>query len=113
VLPLQTYAKDPGGSFFSGAVGLRVRRAGGIAEAGRITHGAGADQAVVRRAFVSGSRLLTVSDRGIAAAALDTLAPLGFTAFPEQPAADGGLPVPVAVSPAASSARSSSPSGRP
>lgn len=113
VLPLQTYAKDPGGSFFSGAVGLRVRRAGGIAEVGRITHGAADQQAVVRRAFVSGSRLLTVSDRGIAAAALDTLAPLGFTAFPEQPAGSGGLPVPVPVSAAASSARSSSPAGRP
>ena len=107
VLPLQTYAKDPGGSFFSGAVGLRVRRAGGIAEVGRITHGTAAEQAVVRRAFVSGSRLFTVSDRGIAAAALGTLAPLGFTAFPVQPVVGGGVVEPVSAG--AASARPSSP----
>ncbi len=107
VLPLQTYAKDPGGGFFSGAVGLRVRRAGGIAEVGRITHGTAIEQAVVRRAFVSGSRLFTVSDRGIAAANLDTLAPLGFTAFPVQPGGGGGVVEPLSAG--AASATPSSP----
>jgi uncharacterized secreted protein with C-terminal beta-propeller domain len=103
VLPLQTYATDPAGSSFAGAVGLRIRRAG-IAEVGRITHGTGADQAIVRRSFVAGSRLFTVSDRGIAAASLDKLAPLGFTAFPDQPATGGGgVIVPLSGEPATSS----------
>ena len=109
VLPLQTYARDPAGGVFSGAVGLRVRRAGGIAEVGRITHGAATDQAVVRRALVAGPRLVTISDRGIAAANLDTLAPLGFSAFPDQPVSGGGGGVIVPLSAAAAAATSSSP----
>ena len=106
VLPLQAYGKDPVAGGFAGAVGLRATRAGGIAEAGRVTHGTGAEQAVVRRALVTGGRLITISDRGIATARLDTLAPLGFTALPAPaPVAGGAIPP---VSAAAAAARSSS-----
>lgn len=104
VLPLQTYAKAAGGASFTGAVGLRVRRAGGITEVGRITHTVAGEQAGVRRSLVAGSRLITVSDRGIAAADLDSLAPLGFTAFPDQPVV---TPDPLPLSPGAASATSS------
>lgn len=111
VLPLQTYPKDPGGSFFNGAVGLRVGRAKGIAEVGRITHPVPSGQGVVRRSLVAGSRLVTISDQGIAAARLDTLAPLGYTAFPEQTTGGGGGG-PVPLSAAAARAMSSSPAAR-
>lgn len=80
MLPLQQYGTDPA-STFAGAVGLRVQRTG-IEEVGRVTHGADPYPVVVRRAFVAGGRVITLSDRGIAASRLDTLAPLGFTAFP-------------------------------
>lgn len=80
VLPLQQYdtsgpvapgtpiplARRAAVTPFSGAVGLRVQR-GGITEAGRVTHGTGDAAAVVRRSLVAQGRLLTVSDRGIAA----------------------------------------------
>ena len=105
VLPLQTSAKIAGGASFTGAVGLRVRGAGGITEVGRITHTVAGESAVVRRSLVAGARLITVSDRGIAAADLDSLAPLGFTAFPEQPVVTPG---PLPLSAAAASATSSS-----
>lgn len=77
MLPLQQYAGTP----FTGAVGLRVRRTG-IDEVGRVTHGDTPYPTVVRRSFVAGGRVITLSDRGIAANRLDTLSPLGFTAFP-------------------------------
>lgn len=95
VLPLQQY--DTGGPAvpgvpvplaraaavtpFAGAVGLRVERSG-IAEAGRVAHGAGAGGAIVRRSLVAKGRLLTVSDQGIAASRLTDLGALGFTSFP-------------------------------
>jgi uncharacterized secreted protein with C-terminal beta-propeller domain len=80
VLPLQEYS---GGNSFVGAVGLRVRRAQGIEEIARITHGADPYPAAIRRSLVARGRLYTISDRGIASAKLDTLAALGFLAFPE------------------------------
>jgi hypothetical protein len=66
---------------FAGAVGLRVERSG-ISEAGRASHGTDADAAVVRRSLVAGGRLVTLSDRGIAAHRLSDLSTLGFAAFP-------------------------------
>lgn len=66
---------------FSGAVGLRVERSG-ITEAGRASHGTSPYPAVVRRSLVARGRLVTVSDRGIAAHRLSDLATLGFSAFP-------------------------------
>ncbi len=95
VLPLQQYdtsgaapglpvplARAAAATPFAGAVGLRVERSG-ISEAGRVAHGAGAAGALVRRSLVAKGRLLTISDRGIAASRLADLGPLGFTAFPE------------------------------
>ena len=67
---------------FAGAVGLRIQRSG-IAEAGRVSHGADPSLAVVRRSLVAQGRLLTISDRGIAASRLSDLGQLGFTAFPQ------------------------------
>ncbi|MCU0314588.1 MAG: beta-propeller domain-containing protein, partial [Solirubrobacteraceae bacterium] len=80
MLPLQQYGPDPAAAF-TGAVGLRVERTG-ITEAGRVTHGNDPYPALVRRSFVAGGRVITVSDRGLAASRVDTLAPLGFAAFP-------------------------------
>ena len=79
VLPLQEYRDN---ASFSGAVGLRVRKAQGIEEIGRISHPGATYTGAIRRTLVVGKRVYTVSDLGIAAAALDTLAPLGFLAFP-------------------------------
>ena len=66
---------------FAGAVGLHVQRSG-ITEAGRVSHGTDPYPAVVRRSLVAQGRLLTISDRGIAASRLSDLGQLGFTAFP-------------------------------
>ena len=66
---------------FAGAVGLHIQRSG-IAEAGRVSHGTDPYPAVVRRSLVAQGRLLTISDRGIAASRLSDLGQLGFTAFP-------------------------------
>ncbi len=84
VLPLDSWSAGDGGAAFTGAVGLRVRRAQGIEELGRVTHARAEDgwSPPVRRSMVVGDRLLTLSDRGIASSRLATLAPIGFTAFP-------------------------------
>ena len=66
---------------FAGAVGLHVQRSG-ITEAGRVSHGTDPYPVVVRRSLVAQGRLLTISDRGIAASRLSDLGQLGFTAFP-------------------------------
>jgi uncharacterized secreted protein with C-terminal beta-propeller domain len=85
VLPLEGYG-DPG---FDGAVGVRVSRTAGLAEAGRITHADPARQgwdAPVARALVAGGRVFTLSGLGLGANSLDDLAPIGFTPFPVPPA---------------------------
>jgi uncharacterized secreted protein with C-terminal beta-propeller domain len=79
---------------FSGAAGFRVDRAAGIAEVGRVRHPGGGS---VSRAVVVGERLLTVSNRGVRASALDTLAPGAFAEFPAPPPPPPGpepLPIP-------------------
>ena len=81
VLPFEQHSTNP---LTSGAVGLRVTRAAGIAERGRIEH-PGSFPLPVRRSLVAGERLVTVSDRGVATSRLSTLAPLGFLAFPQEP----------------------------
>ena len=68
-----------GGATGSAAVGLRIRKPGGIDEIGRITHEGGA---FVQRSLIVGDRLYTLSDVGVASNALSTFAPLGFLAFP-------------------------------
>ena len=84
VIPLESFG--PSGQSFQGAVGFTVG-AGGIAEAGRITHPVTEPGDTLRppiaRSFVIGERLYTLSYAGLAANLVDTLAPLSFTAFPK------------------------------
>lgn len=77
VLPLNSGVLDAEGSGSAVAAGFRVDR-DAIAEVGRVTrHRAG-----VRRAVVVGERLFTLSDDGVQASALSTLAPQTWLPFP-------------------------------
>jgi hypothetical protein len=83
VLPVSFYnGREP----FNGAIGFHVGRAQ-IDEAGRITHGDGPGGYVpaIRRALVVGKRLFTVSDYGVKASTLSSLADEAFVPFPDQP----------------------------
>jgi uncharacterized secreted protein with C-terminal beta-propeller domain len=80
VLPLQSSSGD-GAQSFQGAVGFRVDRAA-ISEAGRIAHDEEGFGYPVRRAIVVGDRLFTLSDRGVVASNLGSLAKLSWTSFP-------------------------------
>jgi hypothetical protein len=66
------------------AVGFRVGRARGIDEVGRIENGEGrpAWGPGIRRSLVVRDAVLTVSDAGVKASSLTTLAELGWAAFP-------------------------------
>ena len=75
VLPLES-------ARFSGAVGLNVERAAGIAEAGRATHQLEGQDWPVRRSLVVGGRLVTISDVGIERNSLTSLAEDAWLAFP-------------------------------
>jgi hypothetical protein len=67
---------------FTGAMGLHIDR-GGITEVGRITHPVSSGYTPpIMRSIVIGDRLYTLSDEGILASRLNTLAPLTFVAFP-------------------------------
>ncbi len=70
--------------FAQKALGFRVSRASGIDAVGSIEHAATPVQgaAAIRRSLVVGSDVLTVSDAGVEASSLTTLAPLGWAAFP-------------------------------
>ena len=89
VLPVQVFdsgdgkAQAPG---FTGAIALKVD-ASGIAETGRVAHDP-ADGYVpaINRSIVIGDQLLTVSDGGVLASALDGFARVGWLAFPQPPA---------------------------
>jgi hypothetical protein len=85
VLPVQAYDDPP----FVGALGLRVRRAGGIAEVGRVAHpnvsGAspvGSPGTPIRRSVVVGDALYTVSAAGVRGSRLGSFADLGFARLP-------------------------------
>ncbi|HEX4364386.1 MAG TPA: beta-propeller domain-containing protein [Solirubrobacteraceae bacterium] len=97
VIPLSQYGS--GGQSFEGAVGFRIGSAS-IAAAGQITHPAPGGvtdyKPPIGRSLVIGDKLYTLSYVGLAANALDTLAPLSFTAFP-QPPASSEPPVGIAV----------------
>ncbi len=69
------------------AVGFRVSRASGIAQAGQITHTAGAlgGALTIRRSLVVGSTVVTVSDAGVKTSSLSSLADQGWAAFPAPP----------------------------
>ena len=70
-------------SAFSGAIGLSVSAADGIREAGRTAHSKSDYdyRAQIRRSLVAGGRLFTLSDRGLKASSLDTLADQAFVEF--------------------------------
>jgi hypothetical protein len=62
---------------FAGAIAFRVDRAAGISEAGRITHPLASEESFpdgVHRSVVVGDRLFTVSQNGVLASSLATLA---------------------------------------
>jgi uncharacterized secreted protein with C-terminal beta-propeller domain len=90
VLPVNAY--DPAaGPTFSGAVGFRIARGTGIKEVIRVSHpGAARGEVPVRRSLVVGDALYTVSDAGVQATGLQTLADEGWAAFPQPQAAGGG-----------------------
>ncbi len=84
VVPVTTQTT---GDQFSGAIALRVDRSG-ITQVGRVSHpaaaGSGAGSSVgapIRRSLVVGDRLITVSDAGMKASSLATLADVGWVAF--------------------------------
>lgn len=78
VVPVIGYEGTP----FAGAVGLRVGRSG-IEEVGRITHpGVERGVAPIRRSLVVGDRLFTVSEAGVKASGLASLADVAWLPFP-------------------------------
>ena len=81
VVPLTQYRSE--GDAFYGAVGFEVDRDRGITEIGRLQHDGGehAYQGTIRRSLVARGRLFTVSDRGVLASTLDTLAPVAFAPY--------------------------------
>jgi hypothetical protein len=88
VLPVQVFDGGAGTSSspgFTGAVALTVN-ASGIAETGRVAHDP-ADGVVptITRSVVIGDQLLTVSDGGVLASALDGFGRVGWVAFPQPP----------------------------
>jgi hypothetical protein len=85
-----TTSSNPG---FVGAIGFHIDKSG-INEVGRITHDAvNGYPPAIRRSIVIGNRVLTVSDGGVMASSLDTLARQAFVAFPQpQPGSAGGQP---------------------
>jgi hypothetical protein len=91
-----TTSSNPG---FTGAIGFRVDRSG-IAEVGRISHDAtNGYTPAIRRSIVIGDALFTVSDGGVMASRLDTLAREAFVPFPQpqpQPGYGGSTGPPTA-----------------
>jgi uncharacterized secreted protein with C-terminal beta-propeller domain len=88
VLPVQVFDSGAGSSSpgFTGAIALKVA-ASGIAEAGRVAHDpTDANVPPITRSIVIGDQLLTVSDGGVLASALDGLGRVGWVAFPQPPA---------------------------
>jgi uncharacterized secreted protein with C-terminal beta-propeller domain len=76
------------------AVAMRVSRPAGITELGRIIHSqAGHSQLPqIDRSLVAGKALLTISNAGVAANGLTSLASLGWTPFPSPPPGPKPLP---------------------
>ena len=82
VVPVYSQSADKP---FAGAIALRVSR-GGITEIGRVSHpaspGSGSSiGAPIRRSLVVGDKLFTVSDAGVKASSLGSLADAGWVAF--------------------------------
>lgn len=84
VLPVQTWAVDVGAPSFGGVIAYRVGRGSGIGELGRIVHPpseASAGATAIRRSIVVRDQLLTVSDAGLKANALESLSDRGWVPF--------------------------------
>jgi hypothetical protein len=90
VLPLHVFSDDErtgATDGFIGVVGFDVDAGAGIREAGRVTHAEGRDGAdfwstpSIRRSVVIGDVLYTVSERGVKASDLTTMADRGWTPF--------------------------------
>ncbi len=78
------------------AVGMHVSRSTGITELGRIVQTL-ANQATlpeIHRSVVVGSNLLTISDSGVEASNLSTLATVGWAGFPVVTTTPGPVPLP-------------------
>ncbi len=86
VIPVDIF--DGSGDPFLGAIGFRIGLTQ-IDEVGRVTHTDGQYPSQVRRAVVVGDRLFTVSDLGVKASALSSLADQAFVAFPAQSQSGG------------------------
>lgn len=70
-----TYGRD------AAVVGVTATKAGGLGEAGRITHGPEWDRGSIVRSVVIGNRIVTVSELGIGTNALDGLGAGDFQPF--------------------------------
>lgn len=89
VLPVQAYNDGPKGSYFSGAMGFRLGRQSGIDKVGEVSHeDDGRYSSGITRSLVVGDKLFTLSNGGLKASALDSLAASGFAAFPPPPERD-------------------------
>jgi hypothetical protein len=92
VLPVQVYAVSttvlvPGQPVsssqpFDGAIGYRVTSAGISEVAPIVQDQVNGSTPTIERSIVIGSQLYTVSDLGVMASSLDTLARQSFVAFP-------------------------------
>jgi hypothetical protein len=83
VLPVQVNDATPGSQpGFTGALALNVDAAG-IGEVGRVAHNAvNGYSPPITRSMVIADRLLTLSDGGVLASALDGFTPAGWLPFP-------------------------------
>jgi hypothetical protein len=100
VLPVNVYGDGSAGDTFNGAIGFSVTKAKGISELGRMTQPAFQNNSLpIDRTLVVGKRLFTVSYRGIGFNDLDTLASLGFVAFPDASGPVAGSPTGTVESP--------------
>jgi hypothetical protein len=91
VLPVTLYSPPPNdqqgrpqsccADSFTGAIGFGITR-DAITEAGRVSHSDGGYQTPVTRSLVVHGRLYTLSEAGLKASRLDTLAETGWAPFP-------------------------------
>lgn len=87
VLPVSSFGD---GDAFAGVIGYRADRASGIRELGRLEDprdpaARDAYAPGIQRTLVVRGRLVTLSERGLGVASLDTLSRAGFVAFPADP----------------------------
>jgi uncharacterized secreted protein with C-terminal beta-propeller domain len=81
--------------FVERALGYKVTRGGGIAQVGTVEHGPGnlSWTPPIRRSLVVGDKVVTLSDAGVKASSLATLAEQGWATFPAPPAQPKPIPI--------------------